>query len=133
MRSIECGRRPMPPAPSAWSRSLVQQPDTKFIGGSTNLIDLMKGDVEQPVRLVDINHNRPGWNHGTARRRTAHRRRRPQRRYRPPPTGAHALSALERSAAVRRFAPAAQHGDRWRQPAAAQALPLVHGYRFRHV
>ena len=35
---------------------LVQQPDTKFIGGGTNLIDLMKGDVEQPLRLVDINH-----------------------------------------------------------------------------
>jgi len=35
---------------------LVQQPDAKFIGGGTNLIDLMKGDVEQPLRLVDINH-----------------------------------------------------------------------------
>jgi xanthine dehydrogenase YagS FAD-binding subunit len=35
---------------------LVQQPHTKFIGGGTNLLDLMKGDVEQPLRLVDINH-----------------------------------------------------------------------------
>ena len=35
---------------------LAQQPNTMFIGGGTNLIDLMKGDVEQPVRLVDINH-----------------------------------------------------------------------------
>jgi len=35
---------------------LVQQPNTKFIGGGTNLLDLMKGDVEQPLRLVDINH-----------------------------------------------------------------------------
>jgi xanthine dehydrogenase YagS FAD-binding subunit len=35
---------------------LAQQPATKFIGGGTNLIDLMKGDVEQPLRLVDINH-----------------------------------------------------------------------------
>jgi xanthine dehydrogenase YagS FAD-binding subunit len=35
---------------------LIQQPHAKFIGGGTNLIDLMKGDVEQPVRLVDINH-----------------------------------------------------------------------------
>jgi xanthine dehydrogenase YagS FAD-binding subunit len=34
---------------------LIQQPDTKFIGGGTNLLDLMKGDVEHPVRLVDIN------------------------------------------------------------------------------
>ena len=35
---------------------LAQQPGTMFIGGGTNLIDLMKGDVEQPARLVDINH-----------------------------------------------------------------------------
>ncbi|QJE00251.1 xanthine dehydrogenase family protein subunit M [Massilia forsythiae] len=35
---------------------LVQQPNSKFIGGGTNLIDLMKGDVERPARLVDINH-----------------------------------------------------------------------------
>jgi xanthine dehydrogenase YagS FAD-binding subunit len=35
---------------------LAQQGNTKFIGGGTNLLDLVKGDVEQPVRLVDINH-----------------------------------------------------------------------------
>ena len=35
---------------------LIQQSGSKFIGGGTNLIDLMKGDVEQPMRLVDINH-----------------------------------------------------------------------------
>jgi xanthine dehydrogenase YagS FAD-binding subunit len=35
---------------------LAQQPGAMFIGGGTNLIDLMKGDVEQPARLVDINH-----------------------------------------------------------------------------
>jgi len=29
---------------------------TKFLGGGTNLIDLMKSDVEQPTALVDINH-----------------------------------------------------------------------------
>ncbi len=28
----------------------------KFIAGGTNLIDLMKEDVERPMRLVDINH-----------------------------------------------------------------------------
>ncbi len=27
----------------------------KFIAGGTNLVDLMKGDVERPMRLVDIN------------------------------------------------------------------------------
>jgi xanthine dehydrogenase YagS FAD-binding subunit len=34
---------------------LAQQPDVKFIGGGTNLLDLIKGGVEQPARLVDIN------------------------------------------------------------------------------
>jgi len=28
---------------------------TKFLAGGTNLLDLMKGDVERPARLVDIN------------------------------------------------------------------------------
>lgn len=31
------------------------QPDAKFLAGGTNLVDLMKGGVERPVRLVDIN------------------------------------------------------------------------------
>lgn len=29
--------------------------NSKFIGGGTNLLDLMKDNVEQPDRLVDIN------------------------------------------------------------------------------
>ena len=36
----------------------AQQPGTMFIGGGTNLLDLMKGGVERPVRLVDITHLR---------------------------------------------------------------------------
>ena len=34
---------------------LAQQPDAMFIGGGTNLLDLVKGGVEQPLRLIDIN------------------------------------------------------------------------------
>jgi xanthine dehydrogenase YagS FAD-binding subunit len=34
---------------------LAQQPGVKFIGGGTNLLDLIKGGVEQPLRLVDVN------------------------------------------------------------------------------
>jgi xanthine dehydrogenase YagS FAD-binding subunit len=30
-------------------------PDAKFLAGGTNLVDLMKGDIEQPLRLIDIN------------------------------------------------------------------------------
>jgi xanthine dehydrogenase YagS FAD-binding subunit len=36
----------------------AQQPGTVFIGGGTNLLDLMKGGVERPVHLVDITHVR---------------------------------------------------------------------------
>jgi xanthine dehydrogenase YagS FAD-binding subunit len=34
----------------------VQQPGAMFIGGGTNLLDLMKGGIEQPARLIDITH-----------------------------------------------------------------------------
>ncbi len=33
---------------------LGQQPGARFIGGGTNLLDLIKADVEHPVRLIDI-------------------------------------------------------------------------------
>jgi xanthine dehydrogenase YagS FAD-binding subunit len=33
-----------------------QDARAKFIGGGTNLVDLMKGGVERPARLIDINH-----------------------------------------------------------------------------
>ena len=33
---------------------LAQQPGARYIGGGTSLLDLMKGDVEHPARLVDI-------------------------------------------------------------------------------
>jgi xanthine dehydrogenase YagS FAD-binding subunit len=52
MRSIDFEQASDP----AHAIRLAQQPHTMFIGGGTNLLDLMKGDVEQPVRLVDINH-----------------------------------------------------------------------------
>src|SRR3954465_13856955 len=31
-------------------------PSARFIAGGTNLIDLMKYDVERPARLIDITH-----------------------------------------------------------------------------
>lgn len=34
----------------------VQQPGAMFIGGGTNLLDLMKGGVTRPMRLIDITH-----------------------------------------------------------------------------
>lgn len=35
-------------------RRIAADPRAKFIAGGTNLIDLMKGDVERPSRLIDI-------------------------------------------------------------------------------
>ena len=34
--------------------ALAQQPGSAFIGGGTNLLDLIKGDVEHPAKLIDI-------------------------------------------------------------------------------
>ena len=38
----------------AHALSLAQQAGARFIGGGTNLLDLAKGDVEHPSRLIDI-------------------------------------------------------------------------------
>lgn len=38
----------------AHALTLAQQPGARFIAGGTNLLDLVKADVEHPVRLVDI-------------------------------------------------------------------------------
>jgi xanthine dehydrogenase YagS FAD-binding subunit len=35
-------------------RQIAADPAAKFIAGGTNLIDLMKYDVERPARLIDI-------------------------------------------------------------------------------
>jgi xanthine dehydrogenase YagS FAD-binding subunit len=37
-------------------RQIAAEPAAKFIAGGTNLVDLMKYDVERPTRLVDISH-----------------------------------------------------------------------------
>ncbi len=34
--------------------SMAQQPGARFIGGGTNLLDLMKGGVERPQTLIDV-------------------------------------------------------------------------------
>ena len=38
----------------AHALKLAQQPGARFIGGGTNLLDLIKADVEHPARLIDI-------------------------------------------------------------------------------
>jgi xanthine dehydrogenase YagS FAD-binding subunit len=36
------------------TRAIAEEPDAKFIGGGTNLVDLMRADVERPATVVDI-------------------------------------------------------------------------------
>jgi xanthine dehydrogenase YagS FAD-binding subunit len=35
-------------------KQMAADPAAKFIAGGTNLIDLMRGDVERPAHLIDI-------------------------------------------------------------------------------
>jgi xanthine dehydrogenase YagS FAD-binding subunit len=39
---------------SSGAAAVAENPDAKFLAGGTNLLDLMKEDVERPARLVDI-------------------------------------------------------------------------------
>ena len=35
-------------------RQMAASPAAKFVAGGTNLVDLMKMDVERPAKLIDI-------------------------------------------------------------------------------
>ena len=41
--------------PEAAARAVVATPGAKFIAGGTNLLDLMKLQIERPAHLVDVN------------------------------------------------------------------------------
>ena len=45
-----------PSDPAAAARAAAATPNARFIGGGTNLLDLMKLEVETPAHLVDVNH-----------------------------------------------------------------------------
>ena len=38
-----------------WPQSLLHD-GAKFIAGGTNLLDLMKLEIETPMHLIDVNH-----------------------------------------------------------------------------
>src|SRR5919107_2989033 len=40
--------------PDAAARAVAANPQAKFLAGGTNLLDLMKEDVERPTELVDL-------------------------------------------------------------------------------
>ncbi|KFD18536.1 periplasmic aromatic aldehyde oxidoreductase, FAD binding subunit [Rahnella aquatilis CIP 78.65 = ATCC 33071] len=41
--------------PADAAGSALQHPGAKFIAGGTNLLDLMKLEIEQPSHLIDVN------------------------------------------------------------------------------
>lgn len=42
-------------SPAAAAAAAASRPDTKFIAGGTNLLDLMKLQIETPAHLIDVN------------------------------------------------------------------------------
>ncbi|WP_250495093.1 xanthine dehydrogenase family protein subunit M [Caballeronia sp. GAWG1-1] len=44
-----------PNSPAAAAAALTRHPNAKFIAGGTNLLDLMKLEIETPTHLIDIN------------------------------------------------------------------------------
>ncbi|KAF4408017.1 FAD binding domain-containing protein [Streptomyces lycii] len=43
-----------PPDVDASLRAIAERPGARFLGGGTNLVDLMRQDVERPAALIDI-------------------------------------------------------------------------------
>ena len=43
-------------SPAEAAAAVARQPNAKFIAGGTNLLDLMKLEIEAPQHLVDVNH-----------------------------------------------------------------------------
>ena len=44
-----------PPTPAAAAAAAARNPGAKFIAGGTNLLDLMKLEIEAPAHLIDVN------------------------------------------------------------------------------
>ena len=68
------------PMPNAAARAVAANPQAKFLAGGTNLLDLMKEDVERPNELVDL--DAPEARRDQARRAAAS----PSARWRRTPT-----------------------------------------------
>lgn len=90
--------------------AVTRTPNAKFIAGGTNLLDLMKLQIETPTHLVDVNglmldKVEPTPEGGL--RIGAGAQHRPRRR----PAGAPGLRGLEPGAARRGLGAVAQQGD----------------------
>ena len=108
---------------------VAAMPEATFVAGGSTLIDLMKLNVMQPARLIDINalpltkiETLAGWLR--ADRRDGAQQRHGLRRDHPDP-----LSPAFGGAPVGRIRAATQRGDAWRQYHAAHAVLLFSRYR----
>ena len=104
-------------------------PGSKFIAGGTNLLDLMKLEIETPSHLIDVNGTGLDRIEATAGRRTSDRCTGPQHRPRGRPARAPRLRRSVARAAGRRFGTAAQPRHHRRQSPAAHALPVLLRHR----
>ena len=100
------------------------RPEAKFIAGGTNLIDLMKEDVERPARLIDISRLPLKTVEETADGGLRIGALVPNSDLACHPADRAALSAAVERDPGRRVGAAAQHGVDRRQSAAADALLL---------
>ena len=103
-----------------------------FIGGGTNLLDLMGRRRAARHAHRHHAHRGPRYDRGAARRRRRIGAFRAQQRCGRSSAPARRLSAAVAGAARRRVRAIAQHGDRRRQPDAAHALPVFHDPAFAH-
>ena len=104
------------------------RPGATFLGGGTNLVDLMRLGVETPALLVDVTP--PAARPDRASPRTAacaSARRCATAIWPPTRSSASAIRSLAQARARRRVRPAAQPRDDRRQPAAAHPLRLLPG------
>ncbi len=102
-----------------------QQAGARYIGGGTNLLDLMKGGVEKPTTLVDVSQLPLADDRRVGRRRRDDRRAGPQQRRGRPSAVRTRYPLLTQALVSGASGPAAQHGDGRRQPAATDALLLL--------
>src|SRR5215813_5446713 len=104
------------------TRQIAGSPGAQFIAGGTNLIDLMKMDVERPTRLIDISRLPLDKIEET---RDGGLRVGSQHRPRLSSSGAAPLSGALERAPCRRLAAAAQHGLDRRESSATHTLQLL--------
>ena len=106
---------------------LSQAPGGAFLGGGTNLVDLMKLGVARPDLLVDVTHLPYRPHRSASRWRCPHRGDGAQQRTGCRSHDSHALSCARAGAARGRLRPAAQPCHDRGKPASAHALRLFPG------